>query len=301
MEFSLAISPSLPSGSPHRHSVPRPAAPNTTMQLTLLALLPLLSVAAGRSQEDRRSRHAQVARRVEARNTQYKITDKFQGQGFFECVIITLNVDPAMLTNHFAYSNFNFFTGADPTSGQVDFLSESDAKSNGLAYVQSDNTTVVSLLDVLVVHALTPPRSPSMRRHSCSPARTASRSASQRRSSGTPVSSSLTFTLRLTGAAHGLHIGPSAALMAKYGRMQAKLTCSSLCITRSTTRSQCTPALAATGTRMRRRSSPRRSRRFRATSSARSARRHRMRTLAVASAIRATLGLFQREFLISVR
>jgi hypothetical protein len=57
------------------------------MQLALLALLPLFTAAAGRTHEDRRSRHSQVARNVEARGTQYKIVDKFQGQNFLECAL----------------------------------------------------------------------------------------------------------------------------------------------------------------------------------------------------------------------
>jgi hypothetical protein len=36
-----------------------------------------------------------------------------------------------------------FFTGPDPTGGQVNYLSIADAQENGLAYVQGDNKAVL--------------------------------------------------------------------------------------------------------------------------------------------------------------
>lgn len=38
---------------------------------------------------------------------------------------------------------WTFFTGSDPTGGQVNYLSGADAQGNSLAYVQGDNTTVL--------------------------------------------------------------------------------------------------------------------------------------------------------------
>jgi hypothetical protein len=36
-----------------------------------------------------------------------------------------------------------FFTGSDPTSGQVKYLSRGEAQEKGLAYVQGDNRAVL--------------------------------------------------------------------------------------------------------------------------------------------------------------
>jgi len=36
-----------------------------------------------------------------------------------------------------------FFTGPDPTGGQVNYLSGADAQENSLAYVQGDNKAVL--------------------------------------------------------------------------------------------------------------------------------------------------------------
>lgn len=44
-------------------------------------------------------------------------------------------------------SMFNFFTGGDPTHGLVDFLSESEAASAGLAVVDNDDTILLAVDD----------------------------------------------------------------------------------------------------------------------------------------------------------
>jgi hypothetical protein len=36
-----------------------------------------------------------------------------------------------------------FFTGSDPTGGQVEYLSGAEAQEKGLTYVQGDNRTVL--------------------------------------------------------------------------------------------------------------------------------------------------------------
>ncbi|KAB5594009.1 glycosidase C21B10,07 [Ceratobasidium theobromae] len=55
----------------------------------------------------------------------YTIKDKYAGQSFFD--------------------GWSFFDYADPTNGQVDYLSKSDATSAGLAYVQSDGVAVLKV------------------------------------------------------------------------------------------------------------------------------------------------------------
>ncbi|TFK48559.1 glycoside hydrolase family 16 protein [Heliocybe sulcata] len=59
--------------------------------------------------------------------TTFKLQDMYQGQSFFD--------------------GWDFFTGADPTHGNVDFVGKSEAMSSGMAYVQSDNTTVIAVDD----------------------------------------------------------------------------------------------------------------------------------------------------------
>ncbi|EPQ56248.1 hypothetical protein GLOTRDRAFT_105208 [Gloeophyllum trabeum ATCC 11539] len=76
----------------------------------------------------RRHRSRQITPKVHARADQtYKLVDLYQGQSFFD--------------------GWDFFTGGDPTHGLVDFVSQSEAQSAGLAYVQSDNTTVLAVDD----------------------------------------------------------------------------------------------------------------------------------------------------------
>jgi hypothetical protein len=57
-----------------------------------------------------------------------------------------------MLTISFvAYRGWDFFTQPDPTHGNVNFLSQKVAQSKGLAFVQSDNTTVLAVDDTTTV------------------------------------------------------------------------------------------------------------------------------------------------------
>lgn len=44
-----------------------------------------------------------------------------------------------------SFSGFDFFTGDDPTNGNVDYVDQGTAQSDNLAYVQSDNTTVLAV------------------------------------------------------------------------------------------------------------------------------------------------------------
>ncbi|KAF7308421.1 GH16 domain-containing protein [Mycena chlorophos] len=52
------------------------------------------------------------------------------------------------LTDHYRGNDFldwDFFSGPDPTHGTVNYLTKSEAVSKGLAYVQSDNTTILAV------------------------------------------------------------------------------------------------------------------------------------------------------------
>ncbi|KAG8901799.1 hypothetical protein FRB99_005099, partial [Tulasnella sp. 403] len=64
---------------------------------------------------------------TDSKNTgpKYSVKDRFEGQGFFD--------------------NFNFDTFPDPTHGNVNYLSRSDATNGGLAYVQDDDTVVMKV------------------------------------------------------------------------------------------------------------------------------------------------------------
>ncbi|THH15236.1 hypothetical protein EW146_g5219 [Bondarzewia mesenterica] len=92
----------------------------------ILAALPLAALATSHSQETvRRKRQHRHVSRLQSRASSYTLQEKYQGQSFFD--------------------NFNFFTGNDPTNGQVNYLSQTDATNAGIAFVQSDNTTVLAV------------------------------------------------------------------------------------------------------------------------------------------------------------
>jgi hypothetical protein len=55
------------------------------------------------------------------------------------------SLDSGALSSDVLSSNFDFFTGSDPTGGTVDFVNGQEAMSTGLAYVQDDNTTVIGV------------------------------------------------------------------------------------------------------------------------------------------------------------
>lgn len=60
-------------------------------------------------------------------NGQFTLTDKYQGQNFFD--------------------NWDFFEGDDPTHGTVTFASQDDAFNSGLAFVRPDGTAVIAVDD----------------------------------------------------------------------------------------------------------------------------------------------------------
>lgn len=67
-----------------------------------------------------------------------------QGRGYLQ-VSFPYLLASSYLTSSF--SGFNFDDFPDPTHGQVNYLSQSAAQSAGLAYVQSDGTTVLAVDD----------------------------------------------------------------------------------------------------------------------------------------------------------
>ncbi|KAJ7255488.1 glycoside hydrolase family 16 protein [Mycena haematopus] len=84
--------------------------------------LPLVAFAAPHS-DIRRHPNIHQNASLEARTT-YTLKDHYTGQDFLK---------------------WNFFTGADPTHGTVNFLSQSEAQSKKLAYVQNDGTTILAV------------------------------------------------------------------------------------------------------------------------------------------------------------
>lgn len=42
------------------------------------------------------------------------------------------------------HRDWDFFSASDPTHGNVNFLTKSEATSKGLAYVQADGTTILA-------------------------------------------------------------------------------------------------------------------------------------------------------------
>ncbi|KAJ7043721.1 glycoside hydrolase family 16 protein [Mycena alexandri] len=85
--------------------------------LVLLALLPLVARAAPYSTV---RRHQNVS--LETRTT-YTLKDHYTGKDFLD---------------------WDFFSASDPTHGNVNFLTKSEATSKGLAYVQADGTTILA-------------------------------------------------------------------------------------------------------------------------------------------------------------
>ncbi|KAF8553594.1 glycoside hydrolase family 16 protein [Imleria badia] len=91
--------------------------------LSLLATLPLGTLV-GAHRTSSRSRHRNVAR--QNANKTYVLEDLYQAEDFF--------------------TKWSFFTGTDPTNGNVNYLSMQDATSQNLAYVDDcDNATVLAV------------------------------------------------------------------------------------------------------------------------------------------------------------
>ncbi|OCH91522.1 glycoside hydrolase family 16 protein [Obba rivulosa] len=90
----------------------------------LVLSLPLAAFARVHADSGLHRRHAAISH---SRRNAYQLTDHYQGQTFFD--------------------GWDFFNQADPTSGLVNFLDQPSAAQAGLAYVQSDNTTVLAVDD----------------------------------------------------------------------------------------------------------------------------------------------------------
>ena len=73
----------------------------------------------------------------------YSLQDWYQNDDFFSHVSFGLYPVTRDLT---LSRNWTFFTGNDPTNGNVNYLSMQDATSQGLAYVNwTDNTFVMAI------------------------------------------------------------------------------------------------------------------------------------------------------------
>ncbi|KAF9006098.1 glycoside hydrolase family 16 protein [Cyathus striatus] len=96
-----------------------------------LSLLPLGGLAGKIQEGSLRSRHVQRARAIVARNNTYQLQDYYRGESFL--------------------NDWEFFNAADPTHGNVNYLSKSDAQAKNLAYVQDDGTTVLAVDDYSTV------------------------------------------------------------------------------------------------------------------------------------------------------
>ncbi|KAJ7224154.1 glycoside hydrolase family 16 protein [Mycena pura] len=92
--------------------------------LSALVLFAWSLVALGAPQHTRHN--ARQARRLSARTT-YTLKDHYNGTDFFR--------------------KWNFFSGSDPTHGNVNFLTKDEATAKGLAYAQDDGTFVLAVDD----------------------------------------------------------------------------------------------------------------------------------------------------------
>ncbi|KIK98227.1 glycoside hydrolase family 16 protein [Paxillus rubicundulus Ve08.2h10] len=91
----------------------------------LLAAVPL-STLAGAHRASVRSRHRHISRTQVSTNKTYLLEDFYQADDFFD--------------------QWSFFTGSDPTGGNVAYQDKENAMSKGLAYVDDcDNSTVLAV------------------------------------------------------------------------------------------------------------------------------------------------------------
>jgi len=107
---------------------------------SLFLALPLTALAGLPHQGSLRRRHynhLQDVAYLNRRDVTYEQVDEYNATNFID--------------------KFDFFTASDPTHGLVDFVSQSEAQSAGLAYVQSDNTIVLAV-DSTTQLALNEPR-----------------------------------------------------------------------------------------------------------------------------------------------
>ncbi|KAJ7782005.1 glycoside hydrolase family 16 protein [Mycena maculata] len=98
---------------------PPPSAIMPAFSALVLLALPLVALAAPHSQTHRHARRESL----DARTT-YTLKDHYTGNDFLD---------------------WNFFSASDPTNGNVNYLTKSQATSKGLAYVQADGTTILAV------------------------------------------------------------------------------------------------------------------------------------------------------------
>lgn len=107
--------------------------------ITLLSALPLGTLV-GAHRSFSRSRHRSISRRSTSQT--YAIQDLYQGEDFFKYVSV-VHVPRRAVT---LSSEWTFFTEADPTGGNVNYVGMQDAMDQGLAYVDDcDNSTVLAV------------------------------------------------------------------------------------------------------------------------------------------------------------
>ncbi|KAG1803909.1 glycoside hydrolase family 16 protein [Suillus plorans] len=97
-----------------------------TLCKLFLAALSLTTLVGAHHPSHAHSRHGRTAGHRQSTNKIYTFQDFYQGEDFI--------------------NDWDFFTGSDPTSGNVNYQSKLEAQSKGLAYVNDcDNSTVLAV------------------------------------------------------------------------------------------------------------------------------------------------------------
>jgi hypothetical protein len=113
-----------------------------------------LGVFAGRAHHSLiRTRHRQHSARLAPPSPNccnssktFALTDYYHGQTFLTYVVPAEDAFASPYSLAFT-SDWDFFTEDDPTHGNVQYQSKSNAISKGLAFVQNDGTTVLAVDD----------------------------------------------------------------------------------------------------------------------------------------------------------
>jgi hypothetical protein len=112
----------------------------------LLAALSLTTLVGARHQSRVHSRYRRDVVRRQSTNKTYTVQDFYQGEDFFKYVPPIMYAVLMQNSANCPHSNWDFFTGSDPTDGNVNYQSKSNAQSKGLAYVNDcDNSTVLAV------------------------------------------------------------------------------------------------------------------------------------------------------------
>ncbi|KAI0305885.1 glycoside hydrolase family 16 protein [Multifurca ochricompacta] len=99
------------------------------MRLLVFAVISSVSlaIAFNTSESSLHSRHLRHAHNVQVHRRQFQQVDHYQGQDFMD------------------ERSWSYFSFPDPTGGQVNYLSHSDAAKAGMAYVQPDGIAVLAV------------------------------------------------------------------------------------------------------------------------------------------------------------